>query len=121
MAETYKAVSRIKLGNREYAEVGETVSKADLSDVDGDFDELVAARAVVTADEFKQLFPNFGDDSEIDNQPTGTPSNLQPVENTNLAAADDGKDAGTGDAKAAVKAGEATNDTKTGVVDNTKK
>jgi hypothetical protein len=113
MAENYVAVSRIKVGGRgtsaEYIERGESISKSDLSEVDGDFDELVRTEAVLTEKKFDAAFPDFDREAEEGaNDATGTPSNLAPVSGTALAAADDGKNAGTGDAAKAVKDGDAS-------------
>ena len=91
MAESYKAVARLKLSSKsedgpaEYIERGESVSKSDVDDLDA----LVASGTVVTAKEFERLFP--GRESG-ENQAPGTPSNLEQVKGTDLAAPDPDED-----------------------------
>lgn len=80
MAETYLAATRIKTGakeDEEYVEVGDKVTKSQFDD----WDDLVAARAVVTKDEYEVLFPER---VEGVNQAWGTPSNLAEVEGSEL-------------------------------------
>jgi hypothetical protein len=88
----YKAVTRIKVGtwkeNEEgeprtdsYIEVGEEVSEGDFDE--DQWDELVAAKAVVDEEEYDRIRPEL---VEGFNQPFGTPSNLFEIEGTELQA-----------------------------------
>jgi hypothetical protein len=85
----YKAATRIKSGSKEdgfdFVERGDSVSEGDFDD----WDDLVAAEAVVTDEEYDVRFPEH---SAPNNQPSGTPSNLEQVEGTTLQAegAEDG-------------------------------
>lgn len=87
----YKVVSRIKdeQSDSGYLERGESVKKSDFKK-EKDWEDLLTGRSVVTDQEFNALFPNFGDDGaeEEENDPTGTPSNLQQIEGTKLAASE---------------------------------
>jgi hypothetical protein len=86
----YKASTRIKVNSEpvdgenplgvkvgEYVEVGDDVSEGDFDD----WDDLVAAKAVVEDDEFDRIHPELVLGS---NQPMGTPSNLAQIEGTKL-------------------------------------
>jgi hypothetical protein len=82
----FKAATRIKAGDDkssvEYYERGEDVSKSDFES--DEWDELVAAKAVMDSKEFDVTFPEHTDPV---NQASGTPSNLEQVEGTTLQAA----------------------------------
>ena len=73
----YKAVSRLKLDDGKYIERGEDVSESDVDD----FDALIEAGAVMEDEQFDATFPEqvLGV-----NQASGTPSNLEQVEGTEL-------------------------------------
>jgi hypothetical protein len=80
MAKTYYAVARQKQDDGSYIERGQKVSDPS--------DEAVESGSVLTAQEFDAVFPNLreGDDADGGNQPMGTPSNMEQIEGTKLAA-----------------------------------
>lgn len=87
MAEKFKASTRIKRGTwkekddraegDDYVEVGDPVKKSDFED----WDDLVAAKAVLPEEEFDRVHPELVLGV---NQASGTPSNLLQVEGTQL-------------------------------------
>lgn len=77
----YKVVGKL-IHDGEVFGHGESVSASKVGGQEN-FDALVAAKSVVSADEFKTLFPE--QDGEVIDA-TGTPSNLREVEGTKLQA-----------------------------------
>jgi hypothetical protein len=83
----YVANTRIKVGTSKtedgelYIEVGEEVDE-DAFDED-EWAALEEAGAVVTEEEFEELNPEA---EEGGNQPSGTPSNMEQIEGTDLEA-----------------------------------
>lgn len=81
---TYKAVTRIKTGkdkqNVEWLERGDEVTASDVGGKEA-LEELVAAGSVMDSKKFDASFP---EQELLENQPTGTPSNLEQVEGTTL-------------------------------------
>jgi hypothetical protein len=97
----YKVVGKLIHDDTTF-EHGDSVSESKVGGKEN-FDDLVAAKTVVTDEEFKQLFP--GTDEEVVD-PSGTPSNLRDVEGTKLQANrpegnDDPNNANVGVTKAA--------------------
>src|SRR3954453_677030 len=86
MADSYKAVTRIKFadddGNAEYIERGESVSKSDAQS-DEEWEGWLADQVVMESEQFDVQFP---DPEAGYNQAPGTPSNLAKVEGTTLQA-----------------------------------
>lgn len=81
----YKVATRLKLAKNEYLERGDDVSEDDVDNFEG----LIASKSIVTDEEFDVLFP---ESEEGTNQAPGTPSNLEQIEGTTLAAASDADD-----------------------------
>jgi len=85
MADNYVANSNIKTSSwkqeagEEYIRPGEDVSEGDFSEKD--WADLLAAKAVVTQEEYDILHPETNEGA---NQPTGTPSNLEQIEGSAL-------------------------------------
>jgi len=77
----YKVIGTLKHDDTTFNH-GDSITASKVGGEDN-FKELVAGKAVVTDEEFKQLYP--GGEGTV-NDPTGTPSNLQPVEGTVLQA-----------------------------------
>lgn len=78
----YKAVARLKMDEDEYIERGESVSAGDVGGKE-ELKRLAASGSVLEDRAFAAQFPEV----ELgENQPTGTPSNLEQVEGTDLEA-----------------------------------
>ena len=78
----HKVVGKLKHDD-EVFDHGESVSAGDVGGEDN-FNKLVAAKAIVTDEEFKSAFPEEKDGEVVD--ASGMPSNLREVEGTKLQA-----------------------------------
>lgn len=81
----YKAVTRFKLGpddegkNQGYIERGDSFTP----ESDEEAQRLLASGSIMEADQFDRTFPEV---ERGENQPSGTPSNLEQIEGTTLQA-----------------------------------
>jgi hypothetical protein len=78
----YRAVARLKMGDGDGDfERGDEVGAKDVGGKD-ELERLVASGSVLSSADFALAFPGFDDEDSTENQPAGTPSNLEQVEGT---------------------------------------
>jgi hypothetical protein len=82
----YKVIGKVLHDDKVFNH-GDSISASDVGG-DEEFDKLVTAKSVVEDDEFKSLYPDAEEGTVV--QASGTPSNLHPVEGTELQAPDQG-------------------------------